>query len=475
MSNLSINNVINVSVNQVGAGLGQYNTSNLAIFSHEAFESSFGTDGYKIYLSPTDVATDFGTDSQTYKQALAVFSQQPNILAGGGYLVVIAMAQEVQTISFDATPDDGSFVFTYDGDNSTSIAYDATAAEVQTAIRTIEGLENVLVTGSIDDTTGLTVDFEGVEGDIALATITSNTLEASATPVVVTVAESEGGETLDEAITRTEDLVEYFGLMATYILEEAELLDVAAVIQAITKIGFFVQKDSTTLDEDGTLDLLRQGSFTQSRGLFYGSDDDESALNFQAAYAGRALSTNFDGANTTQTMHLKSLATIVADASMTQTLLTKAQAAGVDCYPSIQGVPKTFTSGSNEFFDNVYNLLWFVGDLKVAGFNVLATVATKIAQTEAGINTLKTALRNVCQTAVANAYLAPGTWTSPVTFGNQEDFFNNIEERGYYIYSTPVGLQSAADREDRKAPLIQIAAKQAGAVHESSIIVNINE
>jgi len=99
MSNLSINNVINVSVSQVGAGIGQYNTSNIALFSHEAYETSFGTDGYKIYLAPSDVETDFGSASVTYKQALAIFSQQPNILAGGGYLVVIPMAQETQAIA----------------------------------------------------------------------------------------------------------------------------------------------------------------------------------------------------------------------------------------------------------------------------------------------------------------------------------------------------------------------------------------
>ncbi len=475
MSNLSINNVINVSVSQVGAGIGQYNTSNIALFSHEAYETSFGTDGYKIYLAPSDVETDFGSASVTYKQALAIFSQQPNILAGGGYLVVIPMAQETQAIAFDATPDSGDFVFTYDGDDSAVIDFDATAAEVQTIIRAIPGLENVLVTGAVDSATGLTINFEGVEGDIALATVTSNNLLDGVTPVVATVTETEGGETLGEAISRTGGLIEYFGIISTYVQEEAELLAAAAVVQAESKIAFFVQTDATTIDVGGTLDLLRQGAFSHSRGLFYGSLTEADALNFMAAYAGRGLSTNFTGTLTTQTMHLKTLATVIADSSMDQTKLTKAQAAGVDVYVSIQGVAKTFTSGLNQFFDNVYNLLWFVGALKVASFNVLAQSSTKIAQTEDGIGSIKSSLRNVCETGIGNNYIAPGTWTSPTTFGVQADFFDNITQRGYYIYSLPVGLQSPADREDRKAPLIQIAVKQAGAVHSASIIVNINE
>ena len=86
---LSINNVINIQVSQPGVGAGEYNTSNLALFTRETAQASFGTDGYKLYLGPTDVAADFGTDSTVYKMALAIFSQQPNILANNGYLAVI--------------------------------------------------------------------------------------------------------------------------------------------------------------------------------------------------------------------------------------------------------------------------------------------------------------------------------------------------------------------------------------------------
>ena len=126
MANLSIENVINVSISTVGQGAGAYNTSNLAIISHEGYESSFGTDGYKIYLEPSDVGTDFGTDSITYKEALAVFSQQPNILAGGGYLVVIPQVSEQQSLSFSGTPTSGSFILTYAGDDSVAINFDDT-------------------------------------------------------------------------------------------------------------------------------------------------------------------------------------------------------------------------------------------------------------------------------------------------------------------------------------------------------------
>jgi len=78
--NLAITNVINVSVSQSPVGAGEYNTSNIALFSDEPYASSFGTLGYNIYLSATQVGIDFGTASKTYQMAVSIFSQQPNIL-----------------------------------------------------------------------------------------------------------------------------------------------------------------------------------------------------------------------------------------------------------------------------------------------------------------------------------------------------------------------------------------------------------
>lgn len=471
---LSINNVINISVSQPGQGVGLYNTSNTAIFTEEVPGAGFGLLGYKIYLSSSEVATDFGSASKTAKMAQAVFSQQPNILANNGYLVVITMNAEVQSIAFDDIPVTGSFVLNYGLLATAAINFDDTAAEVQTKLRALAGLEKVVVTGGVG--VGLQVEFEGVYGPLSLLTVSANTLETSApAPVTVTVALETAGEKYSEAITRAEGLVQFFATMPTLIESQVEMLETAAVVQAMNKIGATVSRTSADIAPGGKLDLLRSGSFDQYRGLYYGGASDMEALVMMASYVGRAFSTNFSGSNTTQTMHLKDLIGIQPDPSMTQTLLNQAQDAGVDVYVSIQGVAKVFCSGANEFFDNVYNLQAFVGALKVAEFNVLAQTSTKIAQTEQGIDSLKSASRLVCEQYVSNQFLAPGQWTSPTTFGNQADLLANIEQRGYYIYSLPVAKQSAVDREARLAPLIQIAIKYAGAVHKSNIIVNINK
>lgn len=374
MAQLQLTNVVTISVSQAQQGANAYNTSNLALITDETPSPAY-TDGYKIYLEPTEVGDDFGTGSTTYAMALAVFSQSPNILANNGYLVVIPL---------------------------------------------------------------------------------------------------EASETMAAAITRTASLVQYFGVMSTAIETEVNMDAAAAVVQALNKVAFFVQRDPASIDPGGSLDDLRTGGLYKARGLFYGADNDADALGFQAAYAGRALSTNFTGSNTTQTMHLKDLAGVEPDPSMTQTLLNKAVAAGADTYVSLQGVPKVFCSGENQFFDQVYNLGWFVGALQVAGFNYLAQSSTKIPQTEAGMDGLKGAYREVCEAAIANQYGAPGRWTSPTTFGVQSDLYENIEQRGYYIYSAPIASQLQVNREARQAPLVQIALKEAGAIQSSTVIVYVN-
>ena len=375
MSILNLANVINVSVATAQQGLGKFNTSNLAIFTSETPLVSI-TD-YKIYLTASEVATDFGSSSKTAKMASAIFSQSPNILTGGGYLVVIPL--------------------------------------------------------------------------LAL-------------------------EKLDAAIIRTKTLVNYFGILATSEISDADLLLAAAQVQSVHKILFAAKRLAADVNTGGIADQIKTASYYKTRILLYltSATTDEASVIMAAAYAGRALSVDFSGSNTTQTMHLKDLTGIAVDSSMTQTILDKCKTVGADVYASFQGVAKTFTSGANKFFDQVYNQTWFVSALEIAGFNYLAKSSSKIAQTENGVSGLKGAYRKVLEQAITNQYIAAGSWTSPDTFGVLEDFQRNISERGYYLYSLPVSQQSQVDRESRIAPLIQIALKEAGGIHSSNVIVYVN-
>lgn len=469
---LSLSNVVNVSVAVAQRGAGKYNTSNLAIFTHEAYDlESFGDDGYKIYLGPSEVGEDFGTASQTYKQALKVFSQSPNILAGDGYLVIIPIAAEVQSVSFPAAPVSGVFKLNYGILPTANINWDDTAAQIQTKLRAVAGLEGVVVSGNIPD--GLEITFYGVYGDIAALTVSDNTLSDGVDPVVPVVAEVSAGKTIAQAITASLGLVQFFGIIGTKMFSEADGLAAAAVVQPENKMLALVSNDPDDTAEGGYLDLIRSGGYSHTRAM-YRSGNAEIGLGFIASYMSRLLSVDFTGSNTTITMHLKDLVTEQPDLDIDQTLLTQLESAGVDAYISLEGVPKLFTSGENFFSDQVYNLLALVGDLRITYFNYLATTSTKITQTEQGMDGLKSALDAVFAQYVKNGYIAPGKWNSPDTFGNQADFLANIEQVGYYMYSTPISKQAQADREERKAPLIQCALKEAGAIHKGSVIIFVN-
>lgn len=380
MSNqLDITNVITISLSAAQTGLGEYNVNNLAIFTGETPETSFGDLGYKIYKAPKEVGVDFGTTSTTYKMALAVFSQTPNILNGNGYLVVIPFADE-----------------------------------------------------------------------------------------------SGAPELLGDAISRADSLVQFFGILSTRDYNASEVSAAAAVVQTLNKILFVVSNSATDIAAAGSFHDIAEAGYDKTRCLAYLSDTTEPAKVMAAAYAGRALSTAFEGSNTTSTMHLKDLIGVTADPTMTQTQLNLCQDCGADAYVNIAGVAKTFTSGANGYFDQVYNRCWFLGALEVAGFNALAKVSTKVPQTEPGMTILKGAYRLVCDRAVRNGYVAPGSWNSADRFGDVEAMLRNIEEVGYYIYSLPVNQQAQTEREERKAPLVQIAIKEAGAIHSSNVLVYIN-
>lgn len=473
---LELTNVINISVSQASPGVGAYNTSNLAIFTDEIPAMSFGSLGYAQYIAPTQVGVDFGTGSKTFAMANQVFSQQPNILAGGGQLVVILLTVATQNLVFSGVAASGTFVFNYNANASAAINWNDTASQIQTKIRAMPGLSDVLVTGSIASET-LSVQFGGVYGALSLATITSDTLQtAGSASITITVSTATAGETIGAAVTRTKDLVQYFGLMVDQsltIIGQTDLLAAAAIIQPLNKIGFFVSINAADIAPGGMVDLLRTGGFTNTRGLFYGSTFLP-AIEYMASYASLGLSTNFNGSNTTQTLHLKPLTGVQPDPSMTQTILNTAQAAGADVYISLQGVAAIFTSGANSFYDQIYNRQWFVGALQVAGFNFLAQASTKIPQTESGMDGLKGAYRTICQQAVTNQYSAPGAWNSSTTFGNPALLIQNIAQLGYYIFSSPIAQQLQTERAARNAPLIQIALKEAGAIQKSTVIVNIN-
>ena len=475
-----VSTVVVVDVSTPPAPVNEYNTSNLALFTDEIPANSFGSLGYALYADPTQVGVDFGTGSKTFKMANAIFSQNPNILLPGGQLIIILLLLNKMDLALSGIPASGTFEIASVNGTTAAINWNDTIGVIQTKVQAVTGQSGWTVTGSLASQ-DLKIVTGGTYGDIAEVSISANSLDtAGIVGITFVITETQEAETYGAAITRTQGLIQYFGAMATEpnaVLGQADVLAAAAIIQPLPVIGFFVSYDTADVAPGGTIDLLRTGSFTQSRGLFY-QDSTTGGINAlieMAGYAGRGLSVDFTGSLTTITMNLKQIKGSQPDPNITPTTKAAAITAGADVYVNIGGSPENLCSGKNDFFDNVYNTLWFSGAVQVAYFNYLAQTGTKILQTESGMTGLKSALARVCNQAVANGFLAPGAWNSSSTFGNLTDFYANIKSYGFYIFSTPVSDQSETDRQNRVAPLVQIAIKFAGAIQSGTVIITVNQ
>lgn len=284
-------------------------------------------------------------------------------------------------------------------------------------------------------------------------------------------------ETLSAAITRLSNEIYFEGILTTRALEQEEAVAASLLVESMKDRILPLPASSTSAltAVSGLFAEVTNNIYTRPLLYTLGADSNEAAKNsrlFAAAYLSRGFAVNYSGTRTVLTMNLKDLAGLQADTNISETILNQCDTLGVDCFPSIEGLAKVISNPhAGQYFDQVTNSIWFVSSLEVAYFNALATTRTKIAQTDEDLGKVDKSIRKVCKQAVTNGYLAPGTWNGTDTFGDLDDFYRNIEEFGYYMYRQPVSEQLQAEREQRQAPLLQIAGKESGAVHSGNILV----
>jgi len=490
MAIIPVNYFINVSITNTPSGLTEKNVNSLALFTTE---TPSGLDTFTTHVGASTVAELYGTASVTAQMANAVFSQSPNLRTGTGRLVVIPMIAAVSATQGDFTTanisanlndillvSDGDINVDVDGVSIDLLGLDFTnATDLDDVATILDGqLANVIVT-AVSNTLVFKSKKVGADSDVVISDAGGSGTDLSgagyfnAAGGTATSGIDASGETLLEAITRMSGAVGFVPVMTNLEMEDDVIEATSDAVQAQDRM--FVHHVSSTVDIIGGIgETVQQSGNTRTRLLGYTTSPQAANL-YKAAYAGRAFSVNFSGSNTAQTMQFKQLATITPDTGINQTILGQADTNGVDVYISVDGLPCVVSSGGNDYFDNPYNDLALKFALETAGFNYLRQTNTKVPQTEQGMNGLKAAYSGVCVRYVRNGVIAAGSWTSSERFGDPEVFDENIETNGYYTYSEPITQQSAVDREARKAPLVQIAIKRAGAIHSSDVIVLVND
>jgi len=164
-----------------------------------------------------------------------------------------------QVITFSLTPTSGSVVFSYADEAIASLGFAATAGNFQTALRAIDGLEDVTVTGSFAD--GFTVIFVGVPAPADLIEVVSTTLTAAG-PTVVSILIEETDKTLPLAVQ------DGYNLSGSNLATGAQL-DKIAKYAGVTRSGLGFDAPITLNDTD-FLQLIRMSIVKNNSGSSLG-------------------------------------------------------------------------------------------------------------------------------------------------------------------------------------------------------------
>lgn len=495
---IDISNFINISIATTPTSMNERNVGVIALFTKEP--ANIPINNYVIYKSPSVCANDFGIDSMTYKMVNAIFSQSPNILNANGYVMVFPTANtSVSATSGSATfssllyknftsINNGSFKIIVDGGTEETIS-DLDFTNVNSFESFVEVFENNTTLTSLVN----------ISSDVNNSSITFTSLTTGTTSNIIIASSStgtditttnylnilngvykdgenaySGTERLQDIFLRTQGIAYYFGCIPCWNATDNEIMATASLVQS-TNSALIVTKNDTSYTEENSANIfykIKQSGLTHTRCLYYGGESE--FLTFGASYLSSYMSVNYNGNNTVKNLHSKELIGILPDDTINETILNNANNIGVDLYPIVGGVGAVFCSGANEWFDTVAGLTWLKMSLENAGFSTLRNVGSKIPQTEQGVSMMYNAYNEVLKMAVNNGFIAPGSWTLPTTFGNQELMLQNITNFGFYIYFEPVATQSQSEREKRRLPYCQMAIKLAGANNSSNVLIYVN-
>lgn len=496
----SINNVVNVTLLPEGQAIATDNMNVVAIMTSTQGGPISSANRYELYVDAASVAQDFGTDSDMASYANAFFATRPNAVNAGGVLVagfwrgateavaathgILTGAQfdPVSTLDDLQTVQNGTMNITIGGavqnltalDFRTAVDMAGVAAIIDTALAsaTVAYTDSRLVITVT--ATGATSTVDTFASDPGTGTYIGQILNLAdgtgATKVNGVAAASLTAETQLQAITELKARVNIKGAMFIDAGIDAVRTGLAEWATANNVLLYDVFSNAANLEVSASNVVwqIKLAGHKNYRMLYSKSGNRKLA----ATYMARAHVVNFNSENSAMTMHLKELS--VAAEDYTQTEITKAKNVGLDIYTTVKDVPIVLTSGANGFQDNQYNLIAFVDAVQVGQFNLLKLTATKVPQTNKGIAQIVDQAEKDCRRFVRAGVFAPGVWSSPDTFGDIETFNRSIEQLGFYVLSGLLRDQPQPDRQARKAPVLQIAVKNSGAIHSIEAVINFN-
>lgn len=491
---LSVGDIVNVDVVMSPLAAAIRNFGALLILGSTPGVIDTG-ERLRQYSSLDQVAQDFGTTAPEYLAAALYFSQspQPSVLyigvyaeaATAGRLLGGKLSTAQQAISNFTAVTTGTLTLTIDG-NATNL----TAIDLHTESN-LNGVASVITTALADAATCvwdavnqrfmITSATTGATSAVSFATAPGTGTDLA--PLMLLRSTDGGRAAVGSAVeTPTAGVTacavastDWYGLLSAPVTpwDDSDNEAVATFIEGAspTRIFGITTQNSAVLDPAQTTDIASVLQAAAHRRSFvqYSSSNQYAA----ASLFGRAFTVDFGANNTTITLKFKQEPSVTAE-TLTETQAATLKAKNCNVFVNYNNSTAIIEEGvmcDGSYFDEVQGVDWLQNNLQTAIYNLLYTSPTKIPQTDAGVNQIVTTAEAAMDQAVSNGLCAPGTWDAP---GFGAIVQGQTLAKGYYVYAPRVATQSQADREARKAPTLQIAAKLAGAVHFANVVINVN-
>ncbi|PHM39270.1 hypothetical protein Xmau_02874 [Xenorhabdus mauleonii] len=487
MQGLPITSIVNVKVNMAPRAAASRNFGSLLIVGASNVINTH--ERLRYYTDIEGVGADFGMDTPEYQAAALYYSQSPqpiDLYIGrwakeqvSASLRGAVLSRSEQAINRFTAITDGSFKSVIDGKEATITGIDFSKETNLNGVaeRVAEKLKNVSVLwDSISSRFTVSLQASGKLGYITRTdngTYIGDTLKLDEVSGA-TVIDPTQPETIAEAVATLGEISgAWYGLViADNTLSDRDVLSVSRYIESasVSRIYGHTVIKTDVLDPDVVTDI---GS--QLKGAFIGRTLWQYAAQPYAVASlfGRMFTVNFQGNNTTITLKFKQEPSISAEfLTATQANALKAKSGNVFVhYNNDTAIIQEGVMANGTFIDERHGLDWLQNYVQTNLYNLMYTSTTKIPQTDEGVTQLLANVEQSLAQGVTNGLIAPGVWGGDA-FGalNRGDMLT----KGYYTYAQPIAEQVQAEREKRKAPVIQCAIKLAGAVHFADVIINVN-
>jgi hypothetical protein len=500
---LPISQVVDVTLQQSPRGAQKRDLSVVAIFTHEMCDEFTNPDARYVVVSDVNsVASLFGTNSDAYRAAMALFSARPkpktaliarymkeNFTSSAVSSKINGSALALSYIQFKNIID--GYLSFYFGDEKIDVK------ELDfSAVSSMQDVANV-INAKLNDT-GVKFIYDAVGSRFILSANTdgrganfgyvfdaqldgtyvgnmTNLIDGKSTLINGEDAITYNKETPADALSKLQNKYQnWYGIYFANTITDAELIEAHdwAVAQGVENAKVMAYTETRPANIEYTDSNVLKTLSKRNSGRLMVQYNNKGNTHAAAELMGIALTTVWTGVNTAKTVKFKQEVSVTSDDKITINEATKCRRLGINFYTDYAGV-NMLAEGvmlGGTFIDETTGLDAFINAVQVQAFNTLQGQPTKIPQTDRGQQILISSIKVVGEQFINNGFLGLGKWT----LGDLGELSYGDQINGYYFYSDSFDMQDTADREARKMMPINCALKLAGAGHSVDIIVQFN-